>query len=133
MPPSPTDVATLTRLDRYLDAAPRTGATTEDIGAFTLFVSTGMWPYYARPRVGYEHAITARDVEAVRERQRSLGVPEVFEWVVETTPTMSAAARETGLSVEELPLLVLGTAGTLEGPSGAGVRRVGADEFDLAR
>ncbi|MFL5681559.1 MAG: GNAT family N-acetyltransferase [Chloroflexota bacterium] len=133
MPPSPSDVAILTHLDRYLDAAPRTAATTEDIGAFTLFVSTGIWPYYARPRVGYEHAITKRDVEAVRERQRSLGVPESFEWVVETTPTMSAAARETGLAVEELPLLVLGTAGTPHDGLAADVRRVGADEFDLAR
>jgi N-acetylglutamate synthase-like GNAT family acetyltransferase len=133
MPPSPSDVAILTRLDHYLDAAPRTGATTEDIGAFTVFVSTGIWPYYARPRVGHEHAITARDVEAVRERQRSLGVPEAFEWVVESTPSMSAAARETGLAVEELPLLVLGSAGTPQDGFAAGVRRVRADEFDLAR
>ena len=27
---------------------------------FTLFVSTGAWPYYARPRLGVEHDFTAR-------------------------------------------------------------------------
>lgn len=133
VPPSPSDDAILTRLDRYLDAAPRSGAASEDIGAFTLFVSTGMWPYYARPRVGYEHAITARDVEAVRERQRSLAVPEAFEWVVETTPSMSAAARDAGLAVEELPLLVLDESVTPKEVDAAGVRRVRAEEFDLAR
>src|SRR3954465_13690558 len=51
MPPSPSDLETLTLLDRYLDAAPRTGAATEDIGPFTLFISTGIWPYYAIPLV----------------------------------------------------------------------------------
>src|SRR4051794_2598678 len=133
MPPSPSDLETLTLLDRYLDAAPRTGAATEDIGPFTLFISTGIWPYYARPRLGVDHPITPPEVLAIRDRQRTLGVPETFEWVVETTPSMSAAARETGLAVEELPLLVL--AGSLRPANevAAQIRKVGADEFDLAR
>ena len=133
MPPLSADDPTLIRLDRYLDTAPRSGATTEDIGPLTLFISTGMWPYYARPRSGLDRAITADDILAVRERQRSLGVPEAFEWVVEVTPSMSEAARDTGLVVEELPLLVLGTPVPVAGPNEHVVRRVRADEFDLAR
>ena len=133
MPPSPSDLETLTLLDRYLDAAPRTGAATEDIGPFTLFISTGIWPYYARPRVGLDGGVTAGDVLAIRERQRTLGVPETFEWVVETTPSMSAAARETGLTVEELPLLVLAGSVRPAHHVPAQIRKVGADEFDLAR
>lgn len=133
MPTHPTDDPTLTRLERYLDAAPRAGAATEDIGPFTLFISTGMWPYYARPRSGLDRAVTADDILAVRERQRSLGVPEAFEWVVEMVPSMSAAARDAGLAVDELPLLVLGTPIPPHRPTADVIRRVRADEFDLAR
>ena len=35
------------RLERYLDAAPRSAARAEPVGPFTLFVGTGPWPYYA--------------------------------------------------------------------------------------
>ena len=133
MPALPPDDPTLTRLDRYLDAVPRASAATEDIGPFTLFISTGTWPYYARPRPGLERPISTGDIPAVRERQRSLGVPETFEWVVETSPSMSAAARESGLTVEELPLLVLGTPAATVRRTEDVIRRVRADEFDLAR
>jgi GNAT superfamily N-acetyltransferase len=125
----------LDQLEHYYDAVPRSGAATEDIGPFTLFVSTGPWPYYARPRLGFEDEIGRADVAAVRERQRDLGLPEAFEWVVETTPSMSAAAREAGLTVEELPLLVHTgpPAPAHPVPDGVAIRRVRAEEFDLAR
>ena len=32
--------------------APRSAARVEEVGPFTLFVGTGAWPYYARPRLG---------------------------------------------------------------------------------
>jgi hypothetical protein len=38
------------------------------------------------------------DVEAVRARQRELGVPEAFEWVHETTPALLALMREAGMT-----------------------------------
>ena len=63
------------------------------------------WPYYARPAGG--DGVTADDVRAVRRRQWELGVPEAFEWVVELAPTLGPAAREAGLAVVELPLMVL--------------------------
>lgn len=96
-------------LETYYDTVPRAGATTEEVGPFTLFVRSDPdgWPYYARPRLGYAGPFTAADVDAVRRRQRELGVQEALEWVHDTTPTLLAAARSAGLSVEECPLLVL--------------------------
>lgn len=99
----------LATLERYYDAAPRPTARTEEIGPFTLFLraSESGWPFYARPRLGLSSAVTTRDVERVRGRQRELGAPEAFEWVHETTPSLLTAAREAGLRVAENPLLVL--------------------------
>lgn len=96
-------------LETYYDAAPRPTATAEEIGPFTLFLRTreSGWPFYARPSLGHDGAFALADVEAVRERQRELDVPESFEWVHENAPTLLAAAREAGLRVAECPLLVL--------------------------
>ena len=86
------------------------------------------WPYYARPAGG---AITARDVRAVRRRQWELGAPEAFEWVSDLAPTLAPAARETGLDVTEVPLMVLER--TFEAPPvDARVRRLEPDDPELA-
>lgn len=130
-------VTLLTTLETYYDAAPRPMATTEEIGPFTLFlraVEEG-WPYYARPTLGYDGPINAAHVDAVRDRQRELAVPETFEWVHETSPTLLAAARESGLQVAECPLLVLpGLADTVTPPfpDECEVRTLGADSPDIA-
>ncbi len=135
MSPSPGADPRLEDLERYYDAVPRSGAETEDVGPFTLFISTGLWPYYARPRLGLDRDVVAADLTSVRERQREVGVPEAFEWVVETTPSMSTAARLAGLAVEELPLLIHDRSAEHSAavPEGVSIRRVRADEFDLAR
>ena len=86
----------LSAIDAFLDAGPRAMAETEEIGPFTLFVSQGPWPYYARPRLGVEHAFTAGDVDAVRARQRELLLPETFQWVHETAPSLRAAMTPAG-------------------------------------
>ena len=133
------DSALLARLERFYDAVPRTGARTEEIGPFTLFVPTGGGTYYARPRLGLASGISTADVGAVLARQRELGLPEAIEWVLDTTPSLSAAARAHGLQVEEVPLLVLGesTPAAAQAPAplpdGVHIRRVTADEPDLAR
>ncbi len=44
----------------------------------------------------------------VRVRQRELGIPESFEWVAETTPSLRDAVEATGLVVHEHLLMVLG-------------------------
>jgi ribosomal protein S18 acetylase RimI-like enzyme len=75
--------------------------------------------------------VTATDVRAVRSRQWELGVPETFEWVVELAPTLGPAARATGLSALEVPLMAL------EQPpdrsdAGMRVRRLTPDDPQLA-
>lgn len=97
----------LDRIERYYDAVPRSGARTEEIGPFTLFVSHGGWPYYARPVLGRQATFDDVAVERVRARQRELGVPEAFEWVAETTPDLLAAVQRSGLPVHECPLMIL--------------------------
>ncbi|MEU3936820.1 GNAT family N-acetyltransferase [Streptomyces sp. NPDC029044] len=125
--------ALLDRLEEYYDAVPRHGARAEDHGPLTLFVRQGQgWPFYARPAPGRSGPLRATDVQKVRARQRELGVPESFEWVAETTPTLRAAVEETGLVVHEHPLMVLdpGTpAAEVDGLSGSvSVRIVGTDD-----
>ena len=108
MPGRPVDEL-LHRIEAYYDAAPRAAARVEEHGPLTLFVNERPgWHYYARPRLGSSEAISRTDVEAVRERQRTLGVPQAFEWVAEVTPSLRGAIEASGgLHVRELPLLVL--------------------------
>lgn len=125
----------LDRLERYYDSVPRPAARAEPIGPLVLFVRSGAgWPYYARPRPGAAGDITAADVLAVRERQRELGIPEAFEWVEETTPSLHAAAEAAGLRVRTHPLLVLDRTRWRPAPppEGVEVRRITADAADLA-
>ncbi|GAA1551562.1 GNAT family N-acetyltransferase [Kribbella lupini] len=96
----------LTRVDEYLHAVPLSGATGEQIGPFTLFRTTTIWPYYARPLPGGS-VVEQADVERVRERCAELDLPLSFEWVVETCPSLGPAAEAAGLTVVEYPLLVL--------------------------
>lgn len=97
----------LTRVDAYLHAVPLSSATAQQIGPFTLFRSTTIWPYYARPVPGSGAEIQVGDVEKVRARAEELDLPLNFEWVVETCPSLGPAAAAAGLEVVEYPLLVL--------------------------
>src|SRR5690606_31865792 len=82
----------LARLERYYDEAPRAGADVEEYGPFTVFVSRGGWPYYARPRLGLAEEITADQVLSVLDRLHELGQPRSIEWVHENTPSLRPAA-----------------------------------------
>ncbi|MBT2458121.1 GNAT family N-acetyltransferase [Streptomyces sp. ISL-86] len=115
-------------LERYYDAVPRVGgARGEDFGPLTLFVQEGDgWQYYARPALGGTRA-SAADVKRVLERQRELKVPESFEWVAETSPSLRAAAEAAGLEVHEHPLMVLDPAAGPLTPH-PDVRLLGADD-----
>ncbi|MDV5146398.1 GNAT family N-acetyltransferase [Streptomyces sp. SBC-4] len=98
----------LNRIESYYDAVPRSSARAEAHGPLTLFVREGEgWPFYARPALGHSGDVALDAVEAVRARQRELGVPEAFEWVAETTPGLRAAVEASGLTVHEHPLMVL--------------------------
>jgi GNAT superfamily N-acetyltransferase len=97
------------RIERSYDAIPRVGgAQVEPLGPFDLFLkgSQGVWPLYARPRLGVT-AISQADVDAVRARQRELEVPEAIEWVAEATPDLLPAVQASGLPVVFAPLMVL--------------------------
>jgi ribosomal protein S18 acetylase RimI-like enzyme len=102
----------LVRLETYYDTAPRANSTTEEVGPFTSFLrgSADGWGYYARPRLGLTADVTVADVDAVRAHRRARGEREDLEWVHETTPSLLPAARASGLTVHECPLLVLGDA-----------------------
>lgn len=127
----------LRTLESYYDAVPRLSGRAEDFGPLTLFVrDDGGFPFYARPTPGADEPVTREHVEAVRARQRELGVPESFEWVAENTPGLRAAVEESGLDVAECPLLVLpATAAAPETGAldpGLGARILSADSALLA-
>ncbi len=108
MPQSRPVSALLAEIERFYDAVPRQRADVEDHGPLTLFVRRGDgWPYYARPTLDHRGPLSAEHVAAVRARQRELSIPEAFEWVLEITPGLDAAADATGLRVRRCPLLVL--------------------------
>ncbi|MET9517773.1 GNAT family N-acetyltransferase [Streptomyces sp. NPDC002994] len=119
----------LTRLERYYDAVPRSSARAEDFGPLTLFVPAGSGhPYYARPTLEWTGApATAADVERVRARQRELGIPEAFEWVPDMTPGLRRALEETGLAMQERPLMLLEDDGSAAAPHPL-VRLLAADD-----
>ncbi|MFD9522928.1 GNAT family N-acetyltransferase [Streptomyces sp. NPDC059979] len=120
--------STLSELERYYDTVPRVGgARAEDFGPLTLFVQEGSgWPYYARPALGGPEANRA-DVERVWQRQRELKVPEAFEWVAETSPSLRAAVEAAGLHVHAHPLMVLDPSAEALPPHPE-VRLLGADD-----
>jgi len=119
----------LATVETYYDTVPRAHATTEEVGPFTSFVGpAGGWPYYARPRLGLTAHVTAAEVDAVRERRRSRGLGEDLEWVHETTPSLLAAARASGLTVEECPLLVLDPSRLPSRSSETAVKVLGPDD-----
>jgi len=127
-----TEAALLERIEAYSDAAPRSSADVEEIGAFTLFVSRIPWRLYARPRLGLTSDVGADDVAAVRARQRELGVREAFEWVHEATPSMAGAAEAAGLAVTRVPLLALETAAwEAPPPAGLATRLLAPDDAAL--
>ncbi len=124
----------LVHVDAYLDAAPRSSCTVEEIGPFSLFVgTTGGWRYYARPRHGSDaSSVTAADIRAVTERQRELDQPEALEWVEELAPEVTTACRDAGLTVAAHPLLVHREPLAVPVPDGIRIRRLSADDAAVA-
>jgi ribosomal protein S18 acetylase RimI-like enzyme len=121
--------AVLDRLECYYDAVPRSAARAEEFGPLTLFVREGEgFPYYARPAHGRPGTAGLDDVLRVRERQRQLGIPESFEWVAETTPTLRAAVEASGLEVHEHPLMVLDSDAPSPAAGNSGVRVLDVDD-----
>jgi hypothetical protein len=122
----------LRRIDEFCDAVPRRWATATDDGPLRLFTRDGPgWPFYARPVPG-GGPVSGADVRRMRARQRSLGVPEAFEWVPAEAPTMTTAVRDAGLPVRLCPLLVLdGDPAPAPLPPGFSARLLGPADGDL--
>lgn len=125
-----TQRAELERIERYYDTVPRANASVELHRGLTLFVSTGGYPYYARPEYGGTVPITSAAVAAVRARQRELGVPQAFEWVHDLRPELRAAVAATGMTVFSLPLMVCRTV-VDPGDVAAQIRVLDANDADL--
>lgn len=121
----------LDRLEAYYDDVPRARSEVQEHGPFTIFVSRGGWPYYARPRLGSTSAVTPDEVASVLARLRELGVPESIEWVHDTTPSLRDAALAAGCTVQEYPLLVL-AGDPVARRSPCDVRRLDPTDPDLA-
>ncbi|MBA3278392.1 MAG: GNAT family N-acetyltransferase [Geodermatophilaceae bacterium] len=122
--------ATLQRVEQYYDIAPRSDSRVEEIGSLTLFIGTGPWAYYARPRLGID-MVQAEDVERACARMHELNLPQAFEWMAESTPSMRAAASRSGLSIVDGPLLVVADPVDVMLPGGVRLFLVGADDPKL--
>ena len=122
----------LRRIDEFCDAVPRRWAIAEDEGPLRLYVRDGArWQFSARPVPG-GGPVTVDDVRRVRARQRELGAPEAFEWVLAQAPTMAAAVCASGLPVRVCPLLVLaGDPAPAPFPPGCTARLLGPADGDL--
>jgi ribosomal protein S18 acetylase RimI-like enzyme len=99
----------LLTLERYYDTVPRSVATTEECGPFTIFAPGRVtrWTFYARPRLGLTEEITADDVRRVLDRRAELGLPRNIEWVDEVTPSLRpAVVAAVGDRTQRYPLLV---------------------------
>ncbi|MEO8105786.1 MAG: GNAT family N-acetyltransferase [Actinomycetes bacterium] len=115
----------ISRIEGYLDAAPRSQADAEDVGPFTLFRSRFAHQFFARTSLGWAPGYaTAVDVNALCARQRELGLPERLEWLSEIAPYLATACRDAGLSVTPHPLLVHHDALAVPVPEGIRVRRI---------
>lgn len=125
--------ATLDAIEAYYDAVPRAGATVEEHGPFRLFVSTGPWPYYARPSALGVRA-TSADVERVAKRQRELAMPEQFEWTEDLHPELAQVVAPAGFNIMRVSLLVRMDAvlAPAVGPEWT-VRIASQDDADLGR
>jgi ribosomal protein S18 acetylase RimI-like enzyme len=93
-------------IELFYDQVPRTAATPELIGPFTLFVAQGHvdHPFYARPTLGQVN-FSSDDVQRVLQAQRRQGIPMSIEWVSEITPQLERAAAVIW-PVSRYPLLV---------------------------
>lgn len=130
---SPDQMGVLARLEQYYDTVPRASAEVEDLGPFTNFRPgpATTWPFYARPRLGYDGAFTADDVRRVLERRVELGLARNIEWVDEVTPSLGPAVAEAiGHPADQYPLLVRRAAPPP--PEQQGVVLMTADHPDLS-
>ncbi len=123
----PTRRGLFERVERYAAAAPLPDARPVPAGALDVPIGPPAWPYPARPRPG-AGAVGADDVRAAVALQEEAGLPAAVEWVHERTPSLDAAARQSGLVVSYFPLLVVADPVELLLPPGVRLYLVGAED-----
>jgi predicted N-acetyltransferase YhbS len=128
----PTRLGLLDCIERYFAAAPIPDARIEQVGALDVPLGDPAWPYPARPRPD-AGPVRADDVRAAVTLQEGAGLPVALEWVCERSPEIAPAARAAGLTVEDLPLLVVDTPVELVLPPEVHLYLVGADDPELER
>jgi predicted N-acetyltransferase YhbS len=128
----PTRLGLLDCIERYFAAAPLPDARIDQVGSLDVPLGDPAWPYPARPRPG-AGPVRADDVRATVTLQEAAGLPVALEWICERSPEVAPAARAAGLTVEELPLLVVDTPVQLVLPPEVHLYLVGADDPQLAR
>ncbi|WP_415925766.1 GNAT family N-acetyltransferase [Streptomyces scabiei] len=125
------------RIHEYYATVPLLFAEAEDFGPLRLFVRKEPGaPYYggpghAQPTAQGAARVGADDIARVRARQRELAVPEAFEWLAESAPTLRARVEAAGLEVLRRPLMALPPAHRLPGcplPGGVTLRALTADD-----
>jgi len=123
----PSRLGLLESIERYFAAASLADARIERAGGLDVPIATPAWPYPARPHRGAD-GVTVDDVRAAIALQQAAGLPAALEWIPECSPEVAAAAREAGMPVEELPLLVADDPVDLVLPAGVRLFLVGADD-----
>lgn len=118
----------LDRLEAYYDLVPRANARIVEVGPFTVFVGTGPWPYYARPRRDADDLMEVAHVTSLLRRLRALDRPLELEWVGELRPELAEAAAGAGMSVVANPLLVLDEPLSVAAPADVSVRVVASSD-----
>ncbi|WSP81505.1 GNAT family N-acetyltransferase [Streptomyces sp. NBC_01235] len=125
------------RIEQYYATVPLLFADAEDFGPLRLFVRKEPGaPYYggpshAQPTAEGAACVGSDDIARVRARQRELGVPEAFEWLAESAPTLRARIEAAGLEVLRRPLMVLPPHHSLPPqplPDGVTLRALTADD-----
>ncbi|MFI2436691.1 GNAT family N-acetyltransferase [Streptomyces sp. NPDC018693] len=125
------------RIEQYYATVPLLFADAEEHGPLRLFVRKEPGtPYYggpshAQPTTESSGYVTGADIARVRARQRELGVPEAFEWLAETAPTLRARIEAAGLPVARRPLMVLDPHCHIPAqplPAGVTIRALTADD-----
>ncbi|MGY1812386.1 GNAT family N-acetyltransferase [Blastococcus sp. SYSU D00820] len=121
----------LDRIEQYHAAAPLPDGPVERVGALAVPLTPPTWPFPARPAPG-AGPVTADDVRAAAALQEQHGLPVALEWICERSTETAGAAREAGLTVEDMPLLVAADPVELLLPAGVRLYIVGADDPQLA-
>lgn len=120
----------LERIERYFALAPLPDAPLTRVGALDVPLGPPDWPHPARPHGG--GPVPRADVEAALDLQDASGLPQALEWFAERNAGLAHNVRETGLMIEELPLLVAVDTIEVTLPVEVKLLLIGADDPQLA-